>query len=832
MDVLSVGAAKEAGLATRIESYRAALAQDGNEAQTRFHLINEFLIVELDWPKESIRVEPFLGSVGYADYALFQALRCRAILEAKRDNAELCASSQDHFAVVPISSSLLTNAKNGIDQAIGYASRTGSPIGIVTNGRQWIGFLSSRSDGLAPTDGHAVVFPSVAAIVENWTRFYEFFSAVGLEEQRLARFVREKEGGALAVAVRYYRAFDRSYKNLPSPSELAKQLEELFRRSFIKLNSNSIDVLVDCFVESKDSKETDVAFEKIVDELVDRIFHRLDKLDSTDPEALHDLLQTAIELKTGEFVLLVGNKGSGKTTFLQRFFRKRLPKSTREKLLFLSIDLLKGDGSEASLSDWLSFELIRQAEHVLFGDTPTYDLLRGAFWRRYKRMKDGEHAHLYKTDPDQFRIKFGDELRDFRQQRPREYLIALLQNAVAGRGLLPVLVFDNVDHYPRAFQDRLFQYAIGISNSVISFLVCPVTDTTVWSLSKAGPLQSFHSRAFFLPVPSLKDVFAKRLEVLRQELSTGSGRSGTATIGKGLRLSIDNLNSFCATVEAVFVASSDVSQLIGRLCNYDVRRSLEFSGAMLASPWIGIEELFKLYVTSGEILPKRTNFVLALILLRASLFDEDKHSFVLNVFARPPGTLSSPLMALYMLRYLISVDERAATTRDRFVSISELWVMFSMLNVPRETFRYFVDRLFARQLLEAYDPSVQRASDETLVRVSPAGVAHYRLAVSENAYISQMALVTELERESIATEIREEARAARPGWLKVCRIFLDELLRVDKSLITVPTTGAYAWLQAARDDISVMRDQVAKRQEPTKAVVTKHPRAKTSRRSS
>lgn len=117
----------------------------------------------------------------------------------------------------------------------------------------------------------------------------------------------------------------------------------------------------------------------------------------------------------------------------------------------------------------------------------------------YKRMSTGELAPLYKRDRDAFRQRFGEDLAMLRRDQPREYLLELLKRSLVGQQRLPILVFDNVDHLPRSTQDRVFQYAVGLSTSVASFLICPVTDTTVWSLSKAGPLQSFHSRAFFLP---------------------------------------------------------------------------------------------------------------------------------------------------------------------------------------------------------------------------------------------------------------------------------------------------------------------------------------------
>ncbi|MCU0072943.1 AAA family ATPase [Pseudomonas koreensis] len=813
MDVLALSASKELGLLERLESYRTALEIDDNEAQTRFHVINSLLTIELDWKRDSVRAEPYISGAGYADYALVKGLRCRMILEAKRDTIDLVSSNQAELSVLPLSSSALSKAQEGIEQALRYAAKLGSPIGIVTNGRQWIGFLASRADGLSPLEGLAVVFPNIHSLVQNWSRFYEFFSDAGLEEGRLFSYIKEKESGVSPISTNYFKAFDRSYKRMPASSELGYALEEIFRSSFIKMSNHSLDVLVDCFVETKSSEETDIAFEKILEELLGRV-RRVQQIDSAEPEELQALLESSVELKSGEFVLLVGNKGSGKTTFLQRFFQKIVPKTTKDQTIILSVNLLKIEGSQKHLTDWLSNSLIDQAERALFGSsTPTFDELRGAFWNRYKRMRVGELAPLYIRDKEAFRQKFGEELRHLRNTQPREYLLALLKNALAGRKRLPVLIIDNVDHLPRNMQDSVFQYAIGISSSVASFLVCPVTDTTVWSLTKAGPLQSLHSRAFFLPVPSLKEVFAKRLDVLRATpaLAGSAGKKFSGTVGQGWKLEISDLESFCATVEAIFVSSSDVTILIGRLCNYDVRRSLELAGSLLSSPWIGLEQLLRLYVARGETNLKRTALLNALILQKGSLFDEDKHSFLFNLFARPPGTASSPFMALYILRFLMNTDEHASNTRDKFVRTSELWSIFSALLIPRETFRHFMDRLFGKGLIECYDPSEKTLNDETLVRISPAGSAHYKLTLSDNVYISQMALVTLVESESLAIAIKYEAQKEHPGWLKICRITLTGLIEEDHRLIKIAPVGIFAFIGAVRNDLGKVLAQVSRR---------------------
>lgn len=218
-----------------------------------------------------------------------------------------------------------------------------------------------------------------------------------------------------------------------------------------------------------------------------------------------------------------------------------------------------------------------------------------------------------------------------------------------------------------------------------------------------------------------------------------------------------------------------------------------------------------MYVAKGEVRPKRTNLMTALVLQKGTIYDEDKHNFLINLFARPAGSLTSPLMGLYILRFLAMIDEKASTTRDRFVGVSELWDRFHSLGVHRETFRYYVDRFHARSLIETYDPSDKSLRDETLIRVSPAGLAHLRLVFSDNVYISQMALVTPVTAEAVALSIREEAHKNFQGWMKICNILLTEMRAEDSRVFPAVAEDVYPWVASVRSEVEELHRRVAER---------------------
>jgi len=51
------------------------------------------------------------------------------------------------------------------------------------------------------------------------------------------------------------------------------------------------------------------------------------------------------------------------------------------------------------------------------------------------------------------------------------------------------------------------------------FNIVPISDRTVWRLSKDGALQSYSSRSFYLPVPEAKEIISKRVEFLKTKVN-------------------------------------------------------------------------------------------------------------------------------------------------------------------------------------------------------------------------------------------------------------------------------------------------------------------------
>jgi hypothetical protein len=192
--------------------------------------------------------------------------------------------------------------------------------------------------------------------------------------------------------------------------------------------------------------------------------------------------------------------------------------------------------------------------------------------------------------------------------------VSQLKNAIVSRHRLPCIIFDNTDQFPSEVQQAVFQYANAIyEQTKVCFLIVPITDQTVWQLSKSGPLQSYQAKSFFLPVPSTKEVLRKRIQFIASEVDETDTQSGKYSLPNGIQVALDDLRAFAGTLEEVFLNNEFVARRIGYLANFDIRRSLELSKRLMTSPHIGIDDLIRTFLSGGHLDVKSDSLSAALI---------------------------------------------------------------------------------------------------------------------------------------------------------------------------------------------------------------------------
>lgn len=762
-----------------------------SETDARFQLIDRLLVDVLGWRRDGIRTEPPTES-GYIDYLLSSGGRSLFVVEAKRTGKTLVSTKLTDHRFYKVGGAALRDAQEGLAQAARYCSSRSVPYAALTNGLTWIGFRAVRVDGIEYLDGVAAVFPDLEAINSRFAEFYDLFSQEGVRLRLYSVYLDREEGSALSSVDPLVSVVPPSDIYLMRKSDLARDMEQLFNEFFKTLTGDSDqELLTHCFVESPESHEADRSLEKITRELVNYV-------QTIRGEAGYELrreIETSFETKRGQVVLIVGNKGAGKTTFVERFFKFKLDRGLREKCLVLKIDLAEFPGGVDGLQEWLTDRLIDAAEQVLYqGRSPSYDELQGIFFDHYQRWSQGEHKHLYDTNIDAFKIKFGEFIADRRRDKPYAYLTSVLKRAVRQRSVVPCVIFDNADNFPAHFQDAVFQYAYSLFRAVsLSVVVVPITDRTIWRLSKAGALQSYSAKTLYLPVPSTKSVLEKRILFIKRKLDEGVDKSRQYFTSRGLRVTMENMPAFAACVEEAFIRTDYIARRIGALTNYDLRRGLELSQKIITAPILKVDELVSAYFAKQDIRIQEKRIVQALLYGDYNKFKQEAHEYVLNLFALEAGCLNSPLLRLSILRLLIDKENAASDDLGAYITFEEIDHYFENMGAATRAVHAGVEEMVKYRLIEPYEPTVEEITPTTRLAVTPSGHMHFEMCINYAVYLEQMALTTPIRSEAKIRSMRE-ATGHKMGvaeWVVVKQEFVEYCLSEDTQLLSCPSHPDY-----------------------------------------
>ena len=224
---------------------------DGNEATTRLRLVDVVLKDVLCWPPEQISCEKHVAG-DYLDYVLGSPSK-RAVVEAKRTERTFDVPAGVSSGLVALATVRDYNAKNetAVDQVLAYCQSAGIGVAILSNGHQFLGFLGSRSDGRRPVDGKALFYESLDAILEDFPRFWDYFSRDGLARGDLSRSL--QASSTLPPPPSPLSSRIHGYPGYRIGSELETDLRilgDLFIQDVIGDNTISDEFLAECYSSS------------------------------------------------------------------------------------------------------------------------------------------------------------------------------------------------------------------------------------------------------------------------------------------------------------------------------------------------------------------------------------------------------------------------------------------------------------------------------------------------------------------------------------------------------------------------------------------------------
>lgn len=476
-----------------------AIKEEWNEADTRFHFIDELLRKCLGWPNSEFHLEKYTGGE-YADYILGKP--GRMVVEAKKVGVhfELPAGNKDK-SIVSLKSLLASchKCKEAVEQAQNYCASNGIEYGVVCNGPQLIAFIGITI-GEPPLLGKALVIKDLNDLSRNFPLIWNHLSPDGVIERKLHRLLTTGTTGTLPPkpSSRLIR-----FPNIRYSSELQDTLRnfsELLIEDIVITQDFEEQFLRECYCDTGALSRDALLSKNILSARYAALFPS-----SEENPQLHSV-ETRIRKKSGfsddvmqealarRPIVLLGDGGVGKTSFIKNLMLVKAPEEFK-KALFLYIDL----GSQGSLAENMQDFILLEIEHQLSEkydvDIEASNFVKGVYHLEVEKFRKSIYVETQEsnlsTDDQLIASMLVEKIKN-----KSEHLRRVVDHISKGRKKQVVVFIDNADQRAIKIQQEAFVIAQDFGKNWNALTFISVRPQTFFMSKRAGVLSAYPHRIF------------------------------------------------------------------------------------------------------------------------------------------------------------------------------------------------------------------------------------------------------------------------------------------------------------------------------------------------
>jgi len=703
-----------------------------SEADTRSKMIDEIFKGCLGWSESDIIREESIDD-GFVDYIFSSDGIPRFVVEAKK--SDVCFR-------VPLSlkgrkyklSGAISREKDimkAIEQAQKYCIEKGTNYGIISNGDQFIIFEAFIT-GKEWRNGNCIIYNSLKDIEENFTDFWNALSKNAVRLNSLRKFLSGEIGG-----IRYDRPLDKIHNSDEKliRNHLAGILMPFIHYIFEEITDDSkIDILERCYVYNKSYQSTDEQMKSLfVDQLPPQSDkHKIENLVEGKDSAGNfqvNFYKCAEYLRKeepeGSISLILGGVGSGKTTFLHRFFKIIL--IPEEKVLWFYVDFRTAPPELKDFRDFLLSKIVDSYE------------------RRYAyKLKDKlAGLDLQKVDPTIEGIT---------------KLFAILKIL----GYTVSLVVDNVDRtYPLSpeTQHRVFLETQHLTDTLKTITILSLREESFFKSNLSGVFDAYYITRFHIVSPNFHDVITNRINYLLEILNLPSTEIGKKV--KTRRSLLDNeledLKIFFQILRDSFKTPTGkpkyITQFIQNIAGSDMRRALELFNLFLISGNTKVYEMLETFRNTGSY-QVSYHQVLKSIILGESKYYASTRSHVMNVFDVNIGYTNSHFLHLKILQYARDRLQFETSMGRGYLPIGILKQKAEKISVSGEAIEDSLTRLARFKLIVFDHQDPEGVKTASYFKITQTGIYYLEELSHRFVYLDHVWMDTPIADDNLEKELR------------------------------------------------------------------------------
>ncbi|MEF2247760.1 hypothetical protein [Paenibacillus sp. IITD108] len=707
-----------------------------NEASTRFHIIDEIFVQILGWNKKSIEVEFSVGSSAedeahkklFADYKI-ESNYNNFLIEAKRIGRffTLPTSSTRKYTSDGVIKKSLNNA-SFIEQSEKYMRNLGIPFCVLTNGFQ---FMIIRQKVLK-NQKDIIVFRSFDDIKNNFITFWSILSPFSNGVEYLDKLLSTPE------EIRTRPQYEKNIRSQilkkdeqVSTGNIRATTERYLRRYFSELTlENQKQLLKDCYCDP--SGRFTVFAETLKNEILPKELSYIKKVTisnyfNEEGNFRNQYIENFDE-EVGTVFVLVGGVGAGKSTFVKYFYEHELDTITKQRLVWVSIDLLDFSRQIDELNDFLTEKIFESLK-------TNYKHFELEAWDTSKIMYQDIVDETTKGMPpfmrsDQNSIDSEIYRRiTIEKQNKEDYLKRVFHYLKNNLNIRPCFVFDNVDQKPSAWQEEVLLLAFNRATIFNAVVISSLRLENYFSLKDKPAFDSIEPNVFRIEPPGVKELLKKRIAAFKQYPQG----EFSVEIPPNIKMSVP-LEKFISVLDNTLDSPShgkQVEAMLENLSGGNMRRALNLFKTFIQSGNTKLYELLNQYrrIDNVEV---DYNYVFDSLILKDNVHYNSSDSEFFNVFNYYNDGFYSHMTVVNILKYL---DRLSYNEKNSFVSIDDLIEKFKDSLIDRDKLLNILEPLLSSYLINSNYGERSRLVLTTSVSISLLGKYYINDLITDWRYL-------------------------------------------------------------------------------------------------
>lgn len=756
------------------EDIAAFLSKPLSETDTRSKIIDAILIRVLGWTEHDIERE---GSVhpGYFDYEVSTPV-FGFVIEAKRTRSEFKLPA--HGNRVKLRTIEKAN-QEAIKQIRLYLFERSLQYGVLTNGTQFIIAKFVGQQGGDWKDNEAIFFRSLEDVKKDFLTFYELLSRESVVRNTRIKISNDPVTAGIIVKQDLPFKHSKLNRNHASP-QLIPILTEVFEGLYRTENLTNKELLQYCYVDNDDVKKKYSELQGLLVDKPPTFDARIARVQNTKNAQLQikdDLFSSKVLENP---IVVIGNAGAGKTTFIRNFLEVVLTPQEKKSRPTIYVDFTAIPASLIGDAQAVCGRILER----LYDDNKDLDLnSRSVQTTIYKKDIETRKNGIWKepNTPDQdFDKRISDYLSQAIDDNNRhlthvaKYLHYQCRKTIC-------LVLDNADQLEEPEQKQAYLLAHSLSRSMPCVVVISLREGYFHQWKDLSPFNAYaKSTVYHITAPPYREVLRKRInyvlehyEFYQTDIELGNKRF---EFKKGsLKTLFENLS------KALFeVDNPRMIELLERMSYPNIRAGLELFHTFLLSGHTQMSDYMAL--DYGGRIPF-WEFVKS-IALDSEYYYSDR-SKIFNLF-KPGGTGTNHFIKLRILKFLAK-HWNASPGNESFVPVEQILLSFGRAGYSSIDLMEDLNELYKGRLIASSDYSSDRHElgsivESSRVTITIAGKYYLDELVCNFAYVDLTLQTTPIFDSSFFAKINGQFPVANQNGkrdlksrIETARIFIEYL---------------------------------------------------------